>query len=345
MKPSATATENEKVADPVHGDNTDDAARWWRAYQLAENDQVDELRRLAAAGDDHARRQLASWLSDRAFPGGPGPGGLAKVEEAIEVIRPLANAGDDVAELWLARWLADCDRLDELRERAGNGGYHASRELARLLADHDLLDELRDRISTGGDHYALRQLARRLIERDMSEELRELVEAADADTRPLILDAAGGASSQWMNAMRVLADFGHKASRMCLARTLAREGRLEELRQRAGNGDEYAQHWLQEALGRLARQRDVIAYLVEAGADPNPAAAGGVTPLHRAVRNRCSAAVEGLLRAGADPRLPNDRGSTASDLAHWTTGRGGAASEVAKAEQRIIIELLGSTTA
>ena len=174
------------------------------------------------------------------------------MEEAIEVIRPLADAGDDVAELWLARWLADCDRLDEVRERAGTGGYHASHELARLLADHDLLDELRDRISAGGGHYALRQLARRLIERDMSEELRELVEAADADTRPLILDAAGGASSNWMNAVRVLADFGHIASRMCLARTLAREGRLEELRQRAGNGDECAQYWLDEALGRLA---------------------------------------------------------------------------------------------
>jgi hypothetical protein len=88
-----------------------------------------------------------------------------------------------------------------------------------------------------------------------------------------------------------------------------------------------------------------LACLVEAGADPNAAAAGGVAPLHRAVRNRCSAAVEALLRAGADPRLPNDRGATASDLAHWTTGRGGTGSEVAKAEQRIIIELLGSTTA
>ncbi len=40
------------------------------------------------------------------------------------------------------------------------------------------------------------------------------------------------------------------------------------------------------------RQRDVIACLIEAGADPNAAAAGGVTPLHRALRNRCSAAVE-----------------------------------------------------
>jgi len=91
-------------------------------------------------------------------------------------------------------------------------------------------------------------------------------------------------------------------------------------------------------------QRDVIVFLVESGADPNAAAVGGVTPLHRAVRNRCSAAVETLLRAGADPGLPNDSGSTAADLVLLTTGRGGSGSAEAKAEQRIILDLLESST-
>src|SRR5215467_1447856 len=117
-------------------DEASDAARWWRAYVLAENDQADELRELAAAGDDHARRQLASWLSDR-----------ARMEEAIEVVRPLADAGDDVAELWLARWLASGDHLAELRRRAASGSYPALHELAGWLADHEHLDELRTLIA------------------------------------------------------------------------------------------------------------------------------------------------------------------------------------------------------
>jgi ankyrin repeat protein len=88
------------------------------------------------------------------------------------------------------------------------------------------------------------------------------------------------------------------------------------------------------------RQRTVIDYLIDAGADQDAAAVGGVTPLHRAVRNRCSAAVEALLASGANPDLVNDSGSKPSDLARRATGRGGVGSPAAKSEQRIIIDLL-----
>ena len=118
------------------GGPADDAERWWQAYQLAGNDQAGELRQRAEAGDEHARRQLASWLSDR-----------ARTEEAIEVIGPLADAGDDIAELWLARWLAERDHLGELRQRAASGGYHALVELAGWLAGHGRLDELRELVA------------------------------------------------------------------------------------------------------------------------------------------------------------------------------------------------------
>ena len=214
---------------------------------MAERDQMDELRKLAAAGDDHARRQLASWLSERAGFG-ERTSDRARLEEAIALIRPLADAGDDVAELWLARWLADSDRLDELRQRADRGSYHAGRLLARCLAGRDLLDELRQRADRGSYH-AWRELVKRLAERDLAEELRELITSADADTRLLVFDAVGG-SPPGMKALRVLADAGHKASREHLGRVLAREGRLDELRERADNGDEHARHWLGEALSQ-----------------------------------------------------------------------------------------------
>lgn len=197
------------------GHELDDQARWWHAYQLAENNRVDELRRLAAADDDHARRQLASWLSDR------GSSDQVAMREAIEVIRPLADAGDDVAELWLARWLADCDLLDELRYRAVAGGYQALRELARWLA-----------------------------ERNRPGELRELAMAADPERRLLILRAATEAYSPGMDVTRMCADLGYETARRGLIRWLARSGQLDELHQRAESGDGYARYWLAAALRR-----------------------------------------------------------------------------------------------
>jgi hypothetical protein len=163
--------------------------------------------------------------------------------EAIEVIRPVADAGDDVAEMWLARWLADCDHLDELRQRADGGGYYALRELARWLGERDMLDELRQRADRGNSH-ALRELAGRLAAHNRLEELRELVATEDADRQQVILEAAGGAGSAGIDVLRMVADLGDDHARRRLDRRLAREGRLEELRERAEKGDDYARQLL-----------------------------------------------------------------------------------------------------
>ena len=87
-------------------------------------------------------------------------------------------------------------------------------------------------------------------------------------------------------------------------------------------------------------QRDTVLCLLQLGADPNAFDKNGTAPLHRAVRNRCAAAVNALLDGGADPRAPNRRGSTPVQLACWMTGRGGAGSAEAKAQQTEIVRLL-----
>ena len=92
-------------------------------------------------------------------------------------------------------------------------------------------------------------------------------------------------------------------------------------------------------------QSSVIGTLLDAGADPNCVDRDGVTPLHRAVRTRCSAAVKALLEAGADAERPNNRGSTPMTLARQNSGRGGTGTPQAKAEQRFILAALGAPDA
>jgi hypothetical protein len=87
-------------------------------------------------------------------------------------------------------------------------------------------------------------------------------------------------------------------------------------------------------------QAATVARLIEAGADPNAVDKSGVTPLHRAVRTRCAAAVKALLEGGADPQRNNNSGSTPMLLATQNTGRGGSGSPEAKAQQKLIVQLL-----
>jgi ankyrin repeat protein len=87
-------------------------------------------------------------------------------------------------------------------------------------------------------------------------------------------------------------------------------------------------------------QREVVCYLIDAGADPDAIDKSGVAPLHRAVRTRSSGAVSALIDRGADPLLMNKSGSTPLHLAVQNTGKSNSGSEAAKEEQRRIIVLL-----
>ncbi len=86
------------------------------------------------------------------------------------------------------------------------------------------------------------------------------------------------------------------------------------------------------------QQAAMICLLLKAGADIHALDKNGATPLHRAVRTRCAAAVKCLLDAGSDPTLKNKPGSTPFHLAVQNTGRGGSGVESAKAAQREIIQ-------
>ncbi len=73
---------------------------------------------------------------------------------------------------------------------------------------------------------------------------------------------------------------------------------------------------------------EVVAVLVDSGADVHARQRHGWTPLHGAAQNGSLASVERLLAAGADPEAANDDGATPISLAR-------------AAGQEAIVDLLG----
>jgi hypothetical protein len=86
------------------------------------------------------------------------------------------------------------------------------------------------------------------------------------------------------------------------------------------------------------KQVETLRCLLDGGANIHLQDMNGATPLHRAVRTRCAAAVRFLLQAGGDPRMRNKPGSTAFHLAVQNTGRGGSGAPAAISAQREIIK-------
>src|SRR5262249_5011731 len=86
------------------------------------------------------------------------------------------------------------------------------------------------------------------------------------------------------------------------------------------------------------RQVETIRCLLDEGANIHLQDKNGATPLHRAVRTRCAAAVKFLLQSGSDPTMKNKPGSTPFHLAVQNTGRGGSGEQAAIDAQREIIK-------
>ena len=86
------------------------------------------------------------------------------------------------------------------------------------------------------------------------------------------------------------------------------------------------------------RQVKTIECLLDAGAEINAQDKNGASPLHRAVRTRCAAAVKYLLERGAVATMMNKPGSTPFHLAVQNTGQSGSGAEEAKEAQREIIQ-------
>ena len=165
-----------------------------------------------------------------------------------------------------------------------------------------------------------------------------LIGASRADPNRFFLVAIGHYVYQGDTALHIAA----AAHDRDVAESLVARGGVVRARNRRGaepihyaaDGSPGAERW--DPRG----QRDVVAYLIEAGADPNALDKSGVAPLHRAVRTRSSAAVRALIEHGADPRLMNKSGSTPLHLAVQNTGRSNSGSDAAKEEQARVIAVL-----
>lgn len=89
-------------------------------------------------------------------------------------------------------------------------------------------------------------------------------------------------------------------------------------------------------------QQKTLKCLIKNKANLNGLDKSGMTPLLRAIRCRSFIAVLVLIKAGADIRVRNTKGSDAMKLASVNSGRGGSGSQKSKQNQIKIIKLLQS---
>ncbi|MBW4717321.1 tetratricopeptide repeat protein [Saccharothrix obliqua] len=217
---------------------------------LAMQGRENELRVRANGGDSVAAIGLANLLAKR-----------GELEHACDVLRPHAD-GDRQAAAWLNRWLEQLGATRELRDRAEAGDRSAATNLVDLLGGQGRLAEARA-IARFSDHQAGVRLADRLIQSGQLHQALDVLrfhacnghrETVEHLTKLLI---EHGEIDEAMTVLRTHAQDPRLSTQ--LNRLLAAQGRLEELRARAANGNGEAATWLAtRLLGKTETDDDKV---------------------------------------------------------------------------------------
>ncbi|WP_433385473.1 protein kinase domain-containing protein [Actinoplanes sp. CA-142083] len=248
-----------------------DNAAFRTAKVLAAAGQVDELRERANAGDAAAAQRLVEVLAgrgrvdelrERADAGDPAAGyqlaellvGRGQVDEALALLGEVADRGDQRVRVKQAELLAESGREDEaiwmLQGLVATGDEHATAQLAERLAERGRIDDLL-RLAEMDSQAASAQLARLLAERGDLSTLRARAEAGDAWSaeRLVRLPDRQDDGHRALQRLRQMADLGLAPAAAHLARLLARDEEIDELRARAADGDPWAATAAIEVLG------------------------------------------------------------------------------------------------
>ncbi|MEV0348660.1 NACHT domain-containing protein [Nonomuraea sp. NPDC050680] len=220
-------------------------------HHLAATPYTEHLYACARQGDAGALGHIAERLVEE-----------DRIEEAIAMLGAWADHDDSgtaaSASLKLAGLLRKHGRVEELRTRADAGDAHAFAILAYLLEEQGRIEEAITVLSPHTDRGAAPQLARLLARQDRAQEAIDLLHAhPEQDYNWTSTLAKLLAQQGRTEELRARADQGDRAAGDQLAQLLAGQGHMDELQARATAGDP-------DAAFRLARQgraEDAIALL------------------------------------------------------------------------------------
>ncbi|WP_433462604.1 hypothetical protein [Spirillospora sp. CA-128828] len=231
------------------------------AVLLASTGRIDELRSRADNGDRFARRQLADWLV-----------GQGRIDDAINELRPLADAGDEGGTWRLARLLAGRGRVKEAMAELQRVRLDDRWRVCAWLASQGRIDLLQQRAASGDDAAwgELRWIIQRLWRAArVGEGVKLLITfpTSDRDLDQALLNIAKG----WREgrfrlreeAIGLLGGVDHPLCRRTRAGLLLLQGRrdeaISELRALASRGDRIAGRDLAAVLSARQPARELRA--------------------------------------------------------------------------------------